>query len=105
VSETIAAALYLVSRNMKVDEVLVKLTPGEVDLVLDIVQRWPDHFPPRAVAALKNGRPTSSPEPSAPSAACAEVPQPTTEHATPRTFFSTQSLMKLKHLLECPTAK
>jgi hypothetical protein len=105
VSETISAALYLVSRNMKVDEVLVKLTPGEVDLVLDIVQRWPDHFPLRAVAALKNGRPTSSPEPSAPSAACGSpdaaltrgnvgptrayrpaAPQPTTEaeHATHR---------------------
>jgi hypothetical protein len=52
VSETIAAALCLVSRNRKADEVVVKLTPGEVERVIDIVQRWPDHFPPGTLAAL-----------------------------------------------------
>jgi hypothetical protein len=35
VSETIAAALYLVSRNRKADEVVVKLTPGELERVKD----------------------------------------------------------------------
>ena len=45
VSETIAAALCLISRNRRVGEVVVKLTPGEVERVMDIVQRWPDHFP------------------------------------------------------------
>ena len=37
-SETIAAALCLVSRNRKADEVVVKLTPDEVERVIDIVQ-------------------------------------------------------------------
>ena len=45
-SEAIAAALYLVSRSRKTDEVVVKVTPGEVERVIDIIQRWPDHFPP-----------------------------------------------------------
>jgi hypothetical protein len=58
VSETIAAALYLVSRNKKADEVVVKLTAGEVERVTDIVQRWPDYFPPGALVALKESRPT-----------------------------------------------
>jgi hypothetical protein len=67
VSETIAAALYLVSRNGKVGEVVVKLTPDEMEQmerVIAFVQRWPDHFPPVALVALKNSRPTSSLEPS-----------------------------------------
>jgi hypothetical protein len=38
VSETIAAALYLVSRNRKADEVVVKLTPGEMERVIAFVQ-------------------------------------------------------------------
>jgi hypothetical protein len=58
VSETIAAALYLVSRNRKADEVVVKLTPGEMERVIAFVQRWPDHFPPGALVALKESRPT-----------------------------------------------
>ena len=45
VSETIAAALYLVSRNRKVGEVVVKLTLGETERVIAFVQTWPDHFP------------------------------------------------------------
>jgi hypothetical protein len=65
VSETIAAALCLISRNRRVGEVVVKLTPGEVERVIDIVQRWPDHFPSGALVALKNSRPTSSLERSA----------------------------------------
>jgi hypothetical protein len=63
-SETIAAALHLVSRDRKAQDVVVKLTPGEVERVMDIVQRWPDHFPPGTLAALEESRPTP-PEPSA----------------------------------------
>jgi hypothetical protein len=37
--QAIAAALYLVSRNRKAGEVLVKLTPGEMELVIAFVQR------------------------------------------------------------------
>jgi hypothetical protein len=66
VSETIAAALYLVSRSRKADEVVVKLLPGEMERLIAFVQRWPDHYPPGALAALKNSRPASSLEPSAP---------------------------------------
>jgi hypothetical protein len=65
VSETIAAALYLVSKNRKADGVVVKLTPDEMERVIAFVQRWPDRFPPGTLAALKNSRPTSSLEPSA----------------------------------------
>jgi hypothetical protein len=65
VSETIAAALYLVSTNRKVGEVVVKLTPGEMERVIAFVQHWPDHFAPGALLALKNSRTTLPPEPSA----------------------------------------
>ena len=58
VSETIAAALYLLSENRKAGEVLVKLAPGEMERVIAFVQRWPDHFPPGALFALKESRPT-----------------------------------------------
>ena len=79
VSETIAAALYLLSQNRKAGEVLVKLVPGEMERVIAFVQRWPDRFPPGALVALKNSRPTSSLEPSAAgnrfgAADCREVP-------------------------------
>jgi hypothetical protein len=104
VSETIAAALCLISRNRKVGEVVVKLTPGEMERVVAFVQGWPDRFPPGTLAALKNSRPTSSLEQSAacgsPGAALTrgnvcptraygpagfrtEVQQRATEHATP----------------------
>jgi hypothetical protein len=53
VPETVAAALYLISENRKIDEVVVKLTLGEIERVIDIVQLWPDQFPPGALAALK----------------------------------------------------
>jgi hypothetical protein len=62
VSETIAAALYLTSENRKIYEVVVKLTPGEIERVIDIVQRWPDCFPPGALAAIRRSRPAPLPE-------------------------------------------
>jgi hypothetical protein len=74
VSETIAAALYLVSRNRKADKVVVKLLPGEMERVIAFVQRWPDHYPPGALAALKNSRPTTPAEASTPSDATERPP-------------------------------
>jgi hypothetical protein len=67
VSETIAAALWLISRNRKVGEVVVKLTPGEMEQVVAFVQHWPDRFPPGTLAALRNSSPTTPAEASAPS--------------------------------------
>jgi hypothetical protein len=64
VPETTAAALYLLSENRRADEVVAKLTPGEVKLVIDTVQRWPECFPARALTALKAARPAPAPEPS-----------------------------------------
>jgi hypothetical protein len=61
-SETVAAALYLISENRKTCEVMVKLTPSEIERVIDIVQRWPDCFPPRALAAIRRNRPAPLPE-------------------------------------------
>ena len=63
-SEAVAAALYLISMNMKTDEVVAKLKPSEVELVVDTVRHLPDRFPRRAFAALNESRPatrTSSP--------------------------------------------
>jgi hypothetical protein len=55
-SETTAAALYLLSENRKADEVVAKLKPAEVKLVVGVVQRWPESFPPRALPAIDHGR-------------------------------------------------
>jgi hypothetical protein len=61
-SETVAAALYLISENRKTDEVVVKLRSSEVARVIDIVQCWPDCFPPGALAAIRRSRPAPLPE-------------------------------------------
>ena len=58
VSETIAAALCLISRNRKVGEIVVKLTPSETERVIAFVQTWPDHFPRGALDPLNISRPT-----------------------------------------------
>ena len=52
VSETIAAALYLICDRLY--EVAAKLTPGEFERVVDIVRRSPDHFPSGTLAAFKS---------------------------------------------------
>jgi hypothetical protein len=52
-SETVAAALFLISENRKTDEIIIKHTPGEIEGVIDIVQRWPDCIPPGALAAYR----------------------------------------------------
>jgi hypothetical protein len=79
VSETIAAALCLISRSRKVGEVVVKLTPGEMERVVAFVQGWPDRFPPGTLAALKNSSPTTPAEASAPSDA---IPSDATERSS-----------------------
>jgi hypothetical protein len=73
VSETIAAALWLISRNRKVGEVVVKLTPGEMERVVAFVQGLPDRFPPgpsppsrTADPRLRARRPPHPTPPSAP---------------------------------------
>jgi hypothetical protein len=63
-SETTAVALYLLSENRKADEVVAKLKPAEVKLVVGVVQRWPESLPPRALAAIEAARPAPAPEPS-----------------------------------------
>ncbi len=63
VSETIAAALYLLSENRKADEIVDKLTPGELKQVIDVVGHQLDCFPRGTLAALEDSRPTS-PKPS-----------------------------------------
>jgi hypothetical protein len=70
VSETIAAALCLISRNRKVGEVVVKLTLGETERVIAFVQTWPDHFPRGALDPVNISRPT----PPERSAACPTRP-------------------------------
>jgi hypothetical protein len=79
---------------------VVKLTPDEMERVVAFVQGWPDRYPPGALVALKNSRPTLSLEQSAaggsaltrgnvrptgaygPAGFRAEVQQRTTEHTT-----------------------
>ena len=59
-SETVAAAVYLISQRRKADEVVAKLTPGETERLIEIVQQWPDHFPRGALAAVRDSKPKSS---------------------------------------------
>ena len=59
VSETIAAAVYLLGEARNAEEVVVKLNPGEIERVIDIVGHQPDRFPPGILATLKEGRSTS----------------------------------------------
>jgi hypothetical protein len=65
VSPTIAAALLLISRSRPLPEIVVRLTPGELEQVVGVVGRWPDCFPHETLAAFKGVRLTLSPEPSA----------------------------------------
>ena len=54
VSDTVAAALFLICETGPLHEVVGKLTTAEFEKVVDIVGRWPDHFPPGTMAALKS---------------------------------------------------
>jgi hypothetical protein len=53
-SETIAAALFLVCQTRNPLKVVGKLTGGEFEKILDVVRRWPDHFPPGTLAAVQS---------------------------------------------------
>src|SRR6516162_4293274 len=54
VSPTIAAALLLISRSRPLPEIVVRLTPGELEQVVGVIGRWPECFPPGTLAALKS---------------------------------------------------
>jgi hypothetical protein len=53
-SETIAAALFLICQTRNPLKVVGKLTGGEFEKILDVVRRWPDHFPPGTLAAVQS---------------------------------------------------
>ena len=65
VSDTVSAALLLISQSRPLPGIVAKLTTGEFDQVIKIVGRWPDQFPPVTLAALKSRRQTPSPDPPA----------------------------------------
>ena len=46
VSETIAAAVYLLGEARNAEDVVDKLNPGEIERVIDIIGHQPDRFPP-----------------------------------------------------------
>jgi hypothetical protein len=78
VSETVAAALLLISALRPLQEIVARLTADEFKQVVEIVGRWPDHFRPGTLVALKDLSRTASPEPSAGSVATGAAPsQPT----------------------------
>ena len=51
VSPTVAAALLLICQARPLDEIVARLTPGELEQVVEIVGRCPDHFPPGTLDA------------------------------------------------------
>jgi hypothetical protein len=59
VSETIAAALFLLSKDRKAEEVVVRLKPDELKVVVEVVENSPECFPQGTLTALKDSRPTS----------------------------------------------
>jgi hypothetical protein len=54
VSRTVAAALLLICQGCPPDEIVVRLTRGELEQVGEIVSRCPNHFPPGTFDALKS---------------------------------------------------
>ena len=61
VSETIAAAVYLLSENRRAEEVVGKLNPSELERVTHVIGQQPDRFPRGTLAALQDSRPTPPP--------------------------------------------
>ena len=55
ISETVIAAICLLPERT-IDEIVAKLTPGELEQVIEIVERSPKYYPPGALAALKAKR-------------------------------------------------
>jgi hypothetical protein len=67
VSETVAAALFLLSKKRKAEEVVDRLKPDQLKVVVEVVENLPECFPQGTLTALRDSRPTSSPDVSAPS--------------------------------------
>jgi len=63
VSETVAAALLLLSKKRKAEEVVDRLEPDELKVVVEVVENSPECFPQGTLTALKDRRPTSPSSP------------------------------------------
>jgi hypothetical protein len=59
VPETIAAALFLLSKKRKAEVVVDRLEPDELKVVVEVVENSPECFPQGTLTALKDRRPTS----------------------------------------------
>ena len=75
VSETVAAALFLICETGPLHEVVGKLTTAEFEKVVDIVGRWADHFPLGTVAALKSRSPIHAGRPPSDSVSTDQAPR------------------------------
>ena len=75
VSPTVAAAVFLISEARTIHEVIAKLAPGEVERVVDIVRRSPDHFPTGTLAALKSRGPIPAGRPQSDSVSIDQAPR------------------------------
>jgi hypothetical protein len=58
VSETVAAALFLLSKKRRAEEVVDRLEPDELKLVVEVVENSPECFPQWTLTALRDSRPT-----------------------------------------------
>jgi hypothetical protein len=59
VPETAAAALFLLSKKRKAEEVVDRLEPDELKVVVEVVENSPECFPQGTLAALQDSRPQS----------------------------------------------
>ncbi len=60
-SETVTAALFLLSEKRKADELVDKLKPNEFELVIEVVQHSPECFPPGPTAYISVSAPRPRP--------------------------------------------
>ena len=58
VSETITAALFLLSKERKAEELMDRLKPDELKVVVEVVQNSSECFPQGTLAALQDSRAT-----------------------------------------------
>jgi hypothetical protein len=59
VSHTVAAALLLICQGCAPDEIVARLTRGELEQVGEIVGRCPNHFPPGTFRRPQEPRPNA----------------------------------------------
>jgi hypothetical protein len=57
VSETTAAALFLLSKKRKAEEVVDRLKPDELKVVVEVVENSPECFPQGTLTAFQDSRP------------------------------------------------